>query len=202
MEYQMLVNGTWVSGGESMPVYNPANEEVVGTVPVASERDVQSALEGAAHAQRSWARRTGVERGAALRRWCELVLKNRERLARIVSQEQGKPLSEAFGEVDFGASWIAYYAEFDRRIEGDILPSDNPDEQIWVLSQPVGVVVGIIPWNYPSALTSRATVLCSSHTKRLHYRPWKWQNLLKRRASRLVFLALSQGPAKRWVKPW
>ena len=155
MEYQMLVNGTWVSGGESMPVYNPANEEVVGTVPVASERDVQSALEGAAHAQRSWARRTGVERGAALRRWCELVLKNRERLARIVSQEQGKPLSEAFGEVDFGASWIAYYAEFDRRIEGDILPSDNPDEQIWVLSQPVGVVVGIIPWNYPSALTAR-----------------------------------------------
>ena len=155
MEYQMLVNGTWVSGGESMPVYNPANEEVVGTVPVASERDVQNALEGAAHSQRSWARRTGVERGAALKRWCELVLKNRERLARIVSQEQGKPLSEALGEVDFGASWISYYAEFDRRIEGDILPSDNPDEQIWVLSQPVGVVVGIIPWNYPSALTAR-----------------------------------------------
>ncbi len=155
MEYQMLVNGTWVSGGGSMPVYNPANEEVVGTVPVPSERDVQNALEGAAHAQRSWARRTGVERGAALKRWCELVLKNRERLARIVSQEQGKPLSEALGEVDFGASWIAYYAEFDRRIEGDILPSDNPDEQIWVLSQPVGVVVGIIPWNYPSALTAR-----------------------------------------------
>ena len=155
MEYQMLVNGTWVSGGGSMPVYNPANEEVVGTVPVASERDVQSALEGAAHSQRSWARRTGVERGAILKRWCELVLKNRERLARIVSQEQGKPLSEALGEVDFGASWISYYAEFDRRIEGDILPSDNPDEQIWVLSQPVGVVVGIIPWNYPSALTAR-----------------------------------------------
>jgi lactaldehyde dehydrogenase/glycolaldehyde dehydrogenase len=106
-------------------------------------------------AQPDWGRLTGVERGRLLRRWGHLMEKNKERLARILSEEEGKPLTEALGEIDFGASWFHYYAEFDRRIEGEIVPSDRPNEQIWIVPAPVGVVVGIIPWNYPSAVAVR-----------------------------------------------
>jgi lactaldehyde dehydrogenase/glycolaldehyde dehydrogenase len=153
--YQMLIGGKWESGGESMPVLNPATEQVLATVPAASAEDAQRALEAAARAQRGWSRLTGVERGNVLRRWAELVDQHKPRLAEILSQEEGKPLPEALGEIDFGRSWLNYYAEFDRRIEGDIVAADKPNEQLWIVPQPVGVVVGIIPWNYPSALTLR-----------------------------------------------
>lgn len=151
----MWIGGEWVSAPNSMPVLNPANEEILASVPRATEKDALRALDAAAKAQPEWSRRSGVERGNILRRWAQLVDKHKERLAKILSQEEGKPLSEARGEIDFGRSWISYYAEFDRRIEGDILPSDKPSEQMWIVPQPVGVVVGIIPWNYPSALTTR-----------------------------------------------
>ena len=153
--YEMFVEGKWIQNGEHMPVLNPANEETIATVPVASQEDVQRALLAAKGAQTDWARLTGVERGRILRKWGHLVEQNKERLARILSQEEGKPLEEARGEIDFGASWLHYYAEFDRRIEGEIVPSDRRDEQIWIVPSPVGVVVGIIPWNYPSAVAIR-----------------------------------------------
>ncbi len=153
--YQMLIAGKWVDGRKSMPVLNPATEQVLATVPAASEEDAQTALKAAVEAQRGWSRLTGVERGNVLRRWAALVDQHKSRLAEILSEEEGKPLAEAQGEIDFGRSWLSYYAEFDRRIEGDILPADKPNEQIWIVPQPVGVVVGIIPWNYPSALTLR-----------------------------------------------
>jgi lactaldehyde dehydrogenase/glycolaldehyde dehydrogenase len=154
-EHRMLVGGEWLAGSEQMPVLNPANEQVIANVPIASESDVEHALQQAVAAQRTWSRQTGVERGNVLRRWARLVDLRKEHLAHILSQEQGKPLSEAIGEIEFGRSWIDYYAEFDRRIEGDILSPDMPNEQMWIVPQPVGVVVGIIPWNYPSALMAR-----------------------------------------------
>lgn len=153
--YGMFVEGKWLGGTEQMPVVNPANEEIVAEVPVASHEDIQRALEAAKAAQPAWARLTGVERGKILRSWGRLVEQNKEHLARILSQEEGKPLFEARGEIDFGASWFHYYAEFDRRIEGEIIPADHPGEQIWIVPAPVGVVVGIIPWNYPSAVAIR-----------------------------------------------
>jgi lactaldehyde dehydrogenase / glycolaldehyde dehydrogenase len=153
--YQMLVGGSWRTNGTTAPVFNPATEEIIAEVPVASSDDVQQALEAAKAAQPQWARLTGVERGKMLRRWGHLMEQNKERLARILSEEEGKPLAEALGEIDFGASWFHYYAEFDRRIEGEIIPSDRPNEQIWIVPAAVGVVVGIIPWNYPSAVTVR-----------------------------------------------
>src|SRR5581483_3377987 len=143
--YEMYVNGKWVKDRASMPVYNPATEEIIA----------HAALDSARRAQPGWSRLTGVERGNILRRWADLVEAHRERLARLLSQEQGKPLAEALAEIDFGTSWFRYYAEFDRRIEGDILPADKRDEQIWIVRAPVGVVVGIIPWNYPSAVAIR-----------------------------------------------
>lgn len=153
--YDMLIDGQWISADDTMSVINPANKDTIATVPVASQHDVERSLEAARKSQKAWARLTGVERGAFLKKWGEAVLENKDRLARVVSGEQGKPLAESLGEVEFGASWIFYFAEFDRRIEGDILASDKPDEQLWIVPQPVGVVVGIIPWNYPSALTAR-----------------------------------------------
>src|SRR3984885_14226735 len=153
--YGMYIDGRWVDGESVLPVVNPATEATIAEVPVATTRQVEEALQSAARAQRGWARLTGVERGNFLRRWADLVERDRERLARIISEEEGKPLSEALGEVDFGNSWFRYYAEFDRRIEGEILPADRPDEQIWITRAPVGVVVGIIPWNYPSAVAIR-----------------------------------------------
>lgn len=153
--YQMLVAGKWTGSGQSMPVLNPATEETIAEVPIASPDDIQTALDGAKRAQKPWARLTGVERGKVLRRWADLIDRDQDRLARILSQEQGKPLSEAQGEMAFGNSWFRYYAEFDRRIEGDILAADHPDEQLWIVPAPVGVVIGIIPWNYPSAVAIR-----------------------------------------------
>ena len=153
--YQMLIDGHWKSNGQTTPVLSPANEEVIATTPVASADDVQLALDSAFRAQKEWGKRSGVERGIILRRWAELVERDKERLAQLLSQEQGKPLHEARGEIAFGKSWFTYYAEFDRRIEGDILPSENRNEQIWIVPSPVGVVVGIIPWNYPSAVAIR-----------------------------------------------
>jgi lactaldehyde dehydrogenase/glycolaldehyde dehydrogenase len=153
--YGMYIDGRWVDGESTLPVVNPATEATIAQVPIASARQIDEALRSASRAQKGWARLTGVERGNFLRRWADLVDRERERLARIISEEEGKPLSEALGEVDFGNSWFRYYAEFDRRIEGEILPSDRPDEQIWITRAPAGVVLGIIPWNYPSAVAIR-----------------------------------------------
>ncbi len=154
-DYGMFINGQWTTTKQTTPVLSPATEETIATVPIADERSIQAALAAAKKAQRDWGRRTGVERGNVLRKWADLIDQNRERLARLLSQEEGKPLGEALGEIDFGNSWFRYYAEFDRRIEGEILAADKPNEQLWIFRQPVGVVLGIIPWNYPMAVAVR-----------------------------------------------
>ena len=154
-DYGMLINGESVTTAQKAPVLSPATEETIATVPVAGEPEIAAALQAAKAAQRDWGRRTGVERGDVLRKWADLVDRNRDRLARLLSQEEGKPLAEALGEIDFGNSWFRYYAGFDRRIEGEILAPDKPNEQLWIFRQPVGVVVGIIPWNYPMAVAVR-----------------------------------------------
>jgi len=153
--YEMYIGGRWTAGSETIDVVNPATEEVLGTTPVASQRDVEAAIDAAKRSQHAWGRLPATERGAVLRRWATLIDRDRDRLAQVITQEEGKPLSEARGEVDFGNSWFRYYAEFDRRIEGDILSADRPNEQLWIVRQPIGVVSAIIPWNYPFAVAIR-----------------------------------------------
>ncbi len=153
--YEMFINGRWVKSKETIGVVNPATEEVFATVPAATKDQVQEALETARVAQRTWGRLTGVERGRVLRRWADLVDQRRDDFAKLIATEVGKPLKEAYGEVDFGNSWFRYYAEFDRRIEGEILPADRPNEQMWIVPQPAGVAVGIIAWNFPFAVAIR-----------------------------------------------
>ena len=155
--YRHFINGQWVgsSGKDFIEVENPATEEVIAQVPNGTADDAERALEAARSAQPAWEALPPVERGTLLRRLAQLILENRERLARLVVAEQGKPLAEARGEIDGTALYLTHAAEEARRITGDILPSDNADEQIWIQRAAFGVVVGLTAWNYPAALTTR-----------------------------------------------
>ncbi|MFO1069919.1 MAG: aldehyde dehydrogenase family protein [Geminicoccaceae bacterium] len=155
--YRLLIGGQWVesSGREFIRVENPATEAIIASVPAGSDDDVDRALIAARSAQPAWEALPPVERGRLLQRLARLILENRERLARIVTAEQGKPLAEARGEIDGTALYLTHAAEEARRITGDILPSDNPDEQVWIQRVAHGVVVALTAWNYPAALTTR-----------------------------------------------
>ena len=155
--YRHFINGQWAdsTGKEFIEVENPATQEIIATVPKGTADDADRALTVARYAQPAWEALPPVERGRLLHRLAQLILENRERLARVVVAEQGKPLAEARGEIDGTALYLTYAAEEARRITGDILPSDNPDEQVWIERVAHGVVVGLTAWNYPAALTTR-----------------------------------------------
>jgi lactaldehyde dehydrogenase/glycolaldehyde dehydrogenase len=155
--YRHFINGQWTdsTGKEFLEVENPATQEIIATVPKGNADDGDRALLAARAAQPGWEALPPVERGALLRRLAQLILENRDRLARLVVAEQGKPLVEARGEIEGTALYLTYAAEEARRITGDIIPSDNPDEQIWIQRVAHGVVVGLTAWNYPAALTTR-----------------------------------------------
>ena len=153
--WRMLVDGERLESSETRDVINPATGETIAKVPEAAVAQVDAALAAARKAQPGWAALAPIERAEVMRRIAGLIRRDAEALARIVVREQGKPITEARGEVGGAAEFFSYFAEFARRIEGEILPSDVRDEQIWIQRVPVGVVVGIIPWNYPAALVSR-----------------------------------------------
>jgi lactaldehyde dehydrogenase / glycolaldehyde dehydrogenase len=153
---RMLINGHWVEGEKgTRPVLNPTNGTVVAEVPEASIGQANSAIEAARRAQPAWAAKSPLQRAAVMHRIAALLREHADPLARLVVKEQGKPIAEARGEVAGAAEFFTYFAEFARRIQGEIFPSDAPGEQVWIQRVPVGVVVGIIPWNYPAALVSR-----------------------------------------------
>ena len=155
--YQLFINGNWVDSTSSAKneVENPANEDVVATVPEGTPEDAQQALEAARTAQDAWAALAANERAGYVQELAKAVLLNKESLAKVIVSEQGKPLNQATGEVDATAGFLSFAAEWARRIEGDIMPSDNSDEEIWIRRVPYGVVVGLTAWNYPLALAAR-----------------------------------------------
>ena len=155
--YRHFINGQWVDSTvkEWIEVENPATGQVIASVPKGSADDADRALVAAQAAQPGWEAVPPVERGKLLTALSRLILENRDRLARLVVAEQGKPLQEARGEIDGTALYLTYAAEEARRITGDILPSDSPDEQVWIERVAHGVVVGLTAWNYPAALTTR-----------------------------------------------
>ncbi|MCY4137598.1 MAG: aldehyde dehydrogenase family protein [Rhodobacteraceae bacterium] len=151
-----FIGGHWLEGdGEPREIIDPATGEAFVAVRDATIEQAHSAVVAAKRAGARWAGRTTVERAAVMRRVADLVRRDAETLASLVVREQGKPISEARGEVAGAAGFFDYFAEFARRIRGDILPSDVPGEQICIQRVPVGIVAGIIPWNYPAALVSR-----------------------------------------------
>ena len=155
--YQNYVNGEFVRvpGESTIAVSNPADQNVLAEIPNASVATVDAAVRAARDAQPAWARRPAIERANALRRISAKLREHRERLAEIITREQGKVLGLAQVEVDFTADYIDYMAEWARRIEGEVLTSDRAGESIFLLRKPVGVVAGILPWNFPFFLIAR-----------------------------------------------
>jgi lactaldehyde dehydrogenase/glycolaldehyde dehydrogenase len=156
--YENFIDGKFVPREHedpTIPVFNPATEAEIAQVPESSAAEVDRAVEAARRAQKNWAKRAAVERGRYL---CEIAARIRDRtdlLARIITEEQGKPLGLAKVEVEFAADYLLYMAEWARRIEGEILTSDRPNEHIFLFRQPIGVVAGILPWNFPFFLVVR-----------------------------------------------
>lgn len=156
-ERQMLIDGRWVDSvsGRRFEVRNPANGEVLATVPDAAAEDARAAIEAAYRAFPGWSQAPAHERSAMMRKVYDLIRAKAEDLARLLSQEQGKPLAEARAEIASGAEYLAWYAEEARRVYGETIPSNSPRQRIWVLRQPVGVVAAITPWNFPSSMITR-----------------------------------------------
>ncbi|MEO6396521.1 MAG: NADP-dependent succinate-semialdehyde dehydrogenase [Devosia sp.] len=152
-----LVGGRWVDATpeRSIAVHNPATGTVLGYVPRLGAAETREAIEAARFAQIDWAVRTAKDRSNVLRRWFELMIANQDDLGTILTLEQGKPLSEAKGEIAYGASFIEWFAEEARRVYGDIVPGHQRDKRIMVLKQPIGVVAAITPWNFPNAMITR-----------------------------------------------
>ncbi len=144
--------GKWTRpSGDSFEVVNPTTEDVVATIGSATPDEAEAALKAAHRAQPDWARVPAPVRGTYLRKIADAIAANSEELATLLVQEVGKPIAQARGEVGWAESYVRYVAEWDRRIEGEIVPSDNEREAIHLLRVPVGVVVAICAWNYPFA---------------------------------------------------
>ncbi len=151
---QCLIGGEW-SGAPVDPVENPATGEVIASVPRFGAAEAEKAVAAAHAAFGPWAKKTAKERSAILRKWFDLIIAAKDDIATIMTSEQGKPLAEAKGEVDYAAAFIEYYAEEAKRIYGETLPSHRADARLIVLKQPIGVCAAITPWNFPAAMITR-----------------------------------------------
>jgi lactaldehyde dehydrogenase/glycolaldehyde dehydrogenase len=153
--YEMLIDGEFVASAKMLPVVNPATEEAISEFPCGTAEDVNRAVLAAEKAQKGWAALPAIRRAVHLREIATLIRANRESLAHTITEEQGKILSLAQVEVDFSADYLDYMAEFARRYEGEIIQSDRPGENILLYKAPIGVVAGILPWNFPFFLIVR-----------------------------------------------
>jgi succinate-semialdehyde dehydrogenase / glutarate-semialdehyde dehydrogenase len=152
-----FIGGEWVgaASGTTLDVDNPATGAVLGTIPDCGQAETQAAIEAAQAAWPAWRSKTAGERAALLERWYALVMDNLTDLARIMTAEQGKPLAEAEGEIRYAASFIKWFAEEGRRVDGSIVPAPEANRRILLMKEPVGVSAAITPWNFPSAMITR-----------------------------------------------
>ena len=154
---QCYIDGAWVDAedGKTLPVTDPATGAILGTVPSVGAAETRRAIEAANAAWPAWRAKTAKERSAILRKWQDLMLASREDLAMLMTAEQGKPLAESRGEIDYAASFIEWFSEEARRIYGDTIPAHQADKRIVVLKEPIGVCAAITPWNFPAAMITR-----------------------------------------------
>ena len=157
LETKGYLAGNWVSGdkNQTFDVKNPARGDTIAKVANLSREQISAAIDTAYEAQKEWAKRTGKERATILRRWFDLMMENCEDLAKILTAEQGKPLTESMGEIAYGASFIEFFAEEAKRVYGELIPGHQRDKRIMVLKQPIGVAASITPWNFPNAMITR-----------------------------------------------
>ena len=157
LRQQAYIDGEWVGAadGGRFEVSNPADGSVLASVPALGVMETRRAIDAAAAALPTWRARTAKDRATILRKWFELIMAHQEDLAVLMTAEQGKPLSEARGEVAYGASFVEWFAEEGKRIYGDVIPAHGVDKRIIVVKQAVGVVAAITPWNVPIAMITR-----------------------------------------------
>ncbi|MEI7759915.1 MAG: NAD-dependent succinate-semialdehyde dehydrogenase [Thermoleophilia bacterium] len=157
VEERLLIGGEWVeaSSGKRFDVTDPGTGELVGSVPDAGETDVRAAIDAAAAALEGWKALPALHRARILRRAADLIRERRDMIALVMTSEQGKPLAEAAGEVEYAASFFEWFAGEAERVYGQIVPPMNPANRVLVLRQPVGVTAAITPWNFPAAMMTR-----------------------------------------------
>jgi succinate-semialdehyde dehydrogenase/glutarate-semialdehyde dehydrogenase len=148
------VDGQWV-GEPQLSVTNPATGAEIAKVPLIDQAGTRKAIEAAETAFKTWSKTTAKERANLLRKWYNLIIENADKIAAIMTAEQGKPLAEAKGEVVYAGNFIEFYAEEAKRIYGETIPTFKPDARIVVVKQPIGVVAAITPWNFPAAMITR-----------------------------------------------
>ena len=154
---QCYVDGEWIDAAshQKTSVNNPANGEILGSVPALDKLETRRAIEAAEAAWPAWRARTGKDRASLMRSWFELMLEHKEDLAQLMTLEQGKPLSEALAEINYAASFIEWFAEEAKRIYGDVINDPASGNRILVYKQPIGDVASITPWNFPAAMITR-----------------------------------------------
>jgi succinate-semialdehyde dehydrogenase/glutarate-semialdehyde dehydrogenase len=150
-----LVNGQWVSGSSRFAVTDPATGAHLADVSNLGPVDAEKAIAAANAAWPAWRSKTAKERSTILRKWFDLLMANQDDLGRIMTAEQGKPLPEAKGEVAYGASFVEWFAEEAKRVNGETLPQFDNNRRLMVLKQPIGVCAAITPWNFPLAMITR-----------------------------------------------
>jgi succinate-semialdehyde dehydrogenase/glutarate-semialdehyde dehydrogenase len=154
---QAYIDGAWVDAdnGQTLKVNNPATGEIIGSVPKMGATETRRAIEAADKALPAWRALTAKDRANKLRKWFDLMMANQEDLARLMTLEQGKPLTESRGEIAYAASFLEWFGEEAKRVYGDMIPGHQVDKRLMVLKQPIGVTAAITPWNFPSAMITR-----------------------------------------------
>ena len=150
-----LINGQWVAGSSRFDVNDPATGKKLADVANLGPAEAEAAIAAANTAWGPWKAKTGKERSAVLRKWFDLLMANQEDLGRIMTAEQGKPFAEAKGEVAYGASFVEWYAEEAKRVNGETLPQFDNNRRLLVIKQAIGVCAAITPWNFPLAMITR-----------------------------------------------
>ena len=150
-----LINGQWVAGNSRFDITDPATGAVLANVANLGPVEAEQAIAAANAAWPAWKSKTAKERSIILRKWYDLLIANQDDLGRIMTAEQGKPLPEAKGEVAYGASFVEWFAEEAKRVNGETLPQFDNTRRLLVLKQPIGVCAAITPWNFPLAMITR-----------------------------------------------
>ncbi|HNJ45428.1 MAG TPA: aldehyde dehydrogenase family protein, partial [Ottowia sp.] len=150
-----LINGKWVKGKARFDVSDPATGRKLADVADLGAREARSAIQAANAAWPAWRELTGKQRHAHLMAWFQLLMQHQDDLARLMTAEQGKPLAEAKGEVAYGASFVEWFAEEAKRVQGETLTPFDRNKRLTVIQQPIGVCAAITPWNFPLAMITR-----------------------------------------------
>ncbi|MDN3504115.1 MAG: NAD-dependent succinate-semialdehyde dehydrogenase [Rhabdochlamydiaceae bacterium] len=152
---ELFINGKWVKPKKMYDVFNPFNYEKIGEAPFATKENVEQAISAAHNCFKSYRKSTPQYRSQLLKNWSKLCLEHKDELAKMITLEQGKTLEDAKGEIDYGLSFVDWFADEAKRIYGHNIQSDRPDQIIDVILEPVGVVGAITPWNFPFAMVTR-----------------------------------------------